>query len=401
MRLPAAVEGQHAIARRWAGVLLLLAAATLAAAGLDREVSLTSQAMLYLLAVVVASYVFGWLESVACAIGAVAAFNFFFVPPRWTLAVEHREHFIALIAMLTVALLISHLTAGVRRQAALAELNETRARQLQALAGHLTDAATDDEVLAHGQAALRTAFSGPCVLAICDEHGNLRNGLLLPEQTRDGLRCCMSELAVIGPGTGRWPGLPAWYMPLGDNGRVVGAACIEPAIAEDVEARKHAQALCTLLSQAVWRLRLSAVAMPRPKRSCSASTCRARSSPPFRTTCARRWSTIVGAASSLRSQRERLAKPRRTALLGSIAQEATYLSTLTENTLQLVRLSGDALELRRDWESIEEIVGRVLARVRQRDPRRRIGSRVPPGLPLVRADAVLLAQLLRTCSTTR
>ncbi|MFZ2387772.1 MAG: ATP-binding protein, partial [Polaromonas sp.] len=67
---------------------------------------------------------------------------------------------------------------------------------------------------------------------------------------------------------------------------------------------------------------------------------------------------------------------------------------VTENTLQFVRLSSSAQALRRDWESIEEIVGAVLARVRQRDPKRRIKSRVSAGLPLIKADPVLLAQML-------
>ena len=43
---------------------------------------------------------------------------------------------------------------------------------------------------------------------------------------------------------------------------------------------------------------------------------------------------------------------------------------------------------------MEEVVGAVLARVRQRDAARRIQSKVPAGLPLVKADPVLLAQLL-------
>jgi two-component system sensor histidine kinase KdpD len=67
---------------------------------------------------------------------------------------------------------------------------------------------------------------------------------------------------------------------------------------------------------------------------------------------------------------------------------------VTENTLQLVRLAHASQQLNRDWESMEEIVGAVLARVRQRDPARRIKSRVPAGLPLIKADPVLLAQLL-------
>jgi two-component system, OmpR family, sensor histidine kinase KdpD len=59
-----------------------------------------------------------------------------------------------------------------------------------------------------------------------------------------------------------------------------------------------------------------------------------------------------------------------------------------------VRLTEGAAGLQRGWESIEEIVGAVLGRVRRRDPARRIKSHVPGDLPLVRADPVLLAQLL-------
>jgi two-component system sensor histidine kinase KdpD len=43
---------------------------------------------------------------------------------------------------------------------------------------------------------------------------------------------------------------------------------------------------------------------------------------------------------------------------------------------------------------MEEIVGSVLARLRASDPTRRIKSRVPEGLPLIRANPVLVAQLL-------
>jgi len=107
-----------------------------------------------------------------------------------------------------------------------------------------------------------------------------------------------------------------------------------------------------------------------------------------------RLAAIVGAASALQTQRDKLNPTEQDRLLGSIVSEAAYLAAVTENTLQLVRLTGPAQALRRDWESLEEIVGAVLARVRQRDPGRRIKSRVAEGLPLVKADPVLLAQLI-------
>ncbi len=380
-------------ARSWLIVAGLLLAATLAGLLLDPYVSLTSLAMLYVLTVVVAAYRLGWIESSVCAAGAVTALNFFFVPPRWTFEVDTRENLIALVTLLVVALVVSRLATGLRRETELARLNENRARQLQALATELADASVDTQVITAGRAALAAAFAGPCALALADGAGTLQDAGALDSAVQDGIYCCMKEAAVLGPGTGRWPGLNAWYLPLGDKGQVLGAACVQPALSGDEAGRQHAQALCALLAQALWRLRLARslqAAQNEAQQQQLHSTFLAAISHDLRTPLA----AIVGAASSLQTQRDKLGLAEQDRLLGSIASEAAYLSSVTENTLQLVRLSGAHQELRRDWESMEEIVGAVLARVRQRDPARRIRSSVPDGLPLVKADPVLLAQLI-------
>jgi two-component system sensor histidine kinase KdpD len=386
-------ENRTARVSGWLSVLALLAAATLCAMALDQHVTLMSQAMIYVLAVVIASYKLGRLESVVCAVGSVSALNFFFVPPRWTLVVENRELFVALAAMLGVSLVISHLAAGIRRESQAARQSEQRARQLQALSTELVSATSATEVQEEGQKALDAAYAGPCTLVLADEAQTLPDDSSVPDAVLDGLRCCAREAAVLGPGTGRWPGLNAWYLPLGDSGHIVGAACVRPARSDDTDGREHAQALCTLLAQALVRLRLAAsvqAAQGEAQRHQLQSTFLAAVSHDLRTPLA----AIVGAASSLQTQRERLSLAEQDRLLGSIVNEAAYLSEVTENTLQFVRLSSSAQALRRDWESVEEIVGTVLARVRQRDPARRIKSSVAPGLPLLKADPVLLAQML-------
>jgi two-component system sensor histidine kinase KdpD len=103
---------------------------------------------------------------------------------------------------------------------------------------------------------------------------------------------------------------------------------------------------------------------------------------------------VVGAASALQTQGDKLGATEKTRLLASIVSEASYLSTITENTLQLVQLTNAAQPPRRDWESMEEIVGAVLSRMRVRDSARRIQSKVPEGLPLIQVDPVLIAQLI-------
>ena len=376
----------------WLAALLLLAAATAAGFALDRHVSLTSQAMLYMLVVVITAYRLPWLASIVSAVGAVTAFDFFFVPPRFTFEVESREHLIALGTMLAVAVVISHLAQALRRETAIARLNEQRARQLQWLATELAAAAGPQEVLAAAQRALDAAFAGPCVIAAANERGEPDLAADAPSSLRDGMLGCMREAAVLGPGTGRWPGLNAWYLPLGDKGAVHGVACVQNITAADDSGREHAQALCAVTGQALLRVKLTRsmqAARDEAQRQHLQSTFLAAISHDLRTPLA----AVMGAASSLLTQRDKLGEAEQQRLLASIASEAGYLSTVTENTLQLVRL-GNPGELHRDWESIEEIVGAVLARVRQRDPARRIHSSVPAALPLVRADPVLLAQLL-------
>ena len=398
-RTPTTVNNQgiHSL-RGWAAVALLLAAATVCGAVLDAHVSLTSQAMLYVLVVVLAAYKLDWVQSVVCAVGAVTALNFFFVPPRWTFEVESQEHFIALAVMLAVALVISRLAAGIRKESRNAAASEKRARQLQVLATSLAVVDTTDGILALGQGALDAACGGPneLILAAGAANGPADPSRLLPSLPGvilDGLRSCLAESAVLGPGTGRWPGLDAWYLPLGEKGHVMGAACVRPARSDDINGREHAQAICLMLGQALLRVGLSAsvqAARNEADRQQLQSTFLAAVSHDLRTPLA----AIVGAASSLQTQHEKLSGSDRERLLGSIVSEASYLSTITENTLQLVQLTSAQRQLRHDWESPEEIVGSVMARMRQRDPTRRIRSQVAAGLPLIKADPVLLAQLI-------
>lgn len=375
----------------WVG--LALVAATLVGFVLEPHAALLGQAMVYVLAVVLVAYSQPWLASLVCALCAVASFNFFFVPPRWTFQVESNENLVALGTMSVVALLISHLAASLRRQTAVALLNQQRAQQLQALATALAATQTSTEVAALGQSALDNAFAGPNGIALRGPDGALQTPLPATSSAVEGMQCCMREAALIGPGTGRWPGLDAWYLPLGEAQHVVGAAYIQPAVATDTAGREHGQAICALLAQSVWRLQLASSAQQaaqEAQRQQTQSTMLAAIAHDLRTPLA----TVVGAASSLLTQRDKLSAVEQERLLQSIGNEASYLSNVTENTLQLMQLRNSGQALQRDWESMEEIVGTVLARVRQHDPARRIRSKVPKDLPLIQANPVLLAQLL-------
>jgi two-component system sensor histidine kinase KdpD len=379
--------------RAWLFLFLLLSIATLLSSLLSAFVSLTSQAMLFVLVVAIAAYQLDRLQSIIGAMASVLILNFFFVPPTWTFHVEQSEHLIALGTMLVVALVINQLTTRLKQETVLAHLNEQRARQLQELAISLTITETSNAIQQLGQVAFERAFHSRTCLVLEEENLLLDKRLDLSRQQIDGLRCCMKEMQFLGAGSWRWGNLDDWYVPLGRAGKNRGAVLIAAVQPNDEDGQEHAKAICSLLTQAFERLQLNVnlqAAQTEAHKQQLQSTFLAAISHDLRTPLA----VMVGAASALQSQRDKLAPDQQDRLLQNIVNEANYLTNVTENTLQLVRLTHAENSLRRDWESIEEIVGAVLARIKQGNHESRIQATLAKDLPLLRLDPVLIAQLL-------
>ena len=103
---------------------------------------------------------------------------------------------------------------------------------------------------------------------------------------------------------------------------------------------------------------------------------------------------ISGASSSLVERGDKLDLAESKALARSIFQQSQEMSDLVANVLQMTRLEGGAIALNRDWHALSEVVGSVLARLREPLASHTVQLELPPGLPLVRMDALLIEQVL-------
>jgi K+-sensing histidine kinase KdpD len=114
-----------------AGTSTLLASAISLAAFGPRQ--LADAVMLYLLGVVLVSLRFGYGPSLLAAVLSVLCFDFFFIPPLYTLAIHDLSHVVTFGVMFLVALLVSGLTQRARASAIeRADLaSEARRAQLQ------------------------------------------------------------------------------------------------------------------------------------------------------------------------------------------------------------------------------------------------------------------------------
>ncbi len=81
-------------------------------------------------------------------------------------------------------------------------------------------------------------------------------------------------------------------------------------------------------------------------------------------------------------------------LVSTVLEEAERLNRLVGNLLDMTRLEAGTLEPKREWHSLEEVVGSAVARVERYAGERRLEVRVEPDVPLVLLDAVLVEQAI-------
>jgi two-component system sensor histidine kinase KdpD len=104
--------------------------------------------------------------------------------------------------------------------------------------------------------------------------------------------------------------------------------------------------------------------------------------------------TIVGSASTLVEEHKTLKSEDKLELSQAIYEEAKRMSSLVNNILDMARLDAGVVELNKQWYPLEEIVGSVLTRFQKRLAGRLITVKLPPGIPMIYVDAVMIEQVL-------
>src|SRR6185312_7536726 len=131
-------------------------------------------AMLYLLAVVVASARFRRGPAVVASLVGIASFDFFFVHPFYTFSVSDIRYVLTFGVMLVVALVLGNLTGRIRSQADAARVREQRTSALYGLSRELAAARDRDAVVAAALRSLRDTFAIEAAVLVPDEAGAVR-----------------------------------------------------------------------------------------------------------------------------------------------------------------------------------------------------------------------------------
>lgn len=389
---------QRQLYREWTS-LLLVASATLAGFFIA-DLGATAIVMMYLLAVIAASYFLGFLAAILAAIGSFFAINYFFIEPRFTFEVANTDSWAALIGFLIVSIVIASLVKRLQYQKFEAERTRQRAEFARQLAERLAGLQEEDEVLDVGCKLIHCATNLPTGIATPDTHGEQFTLIhQYPAETvildtRAAKWCCQNA-KIIGPGSSNWPESNGWIIPFGRLPGIFPVLVImKGTVVAGEDEITYWRGLLDQLATAYQRVQNEQRAKDAERRAQEESIRNAlltSVSHDMRTPL----TAILGAATTLLAQRSDLHESAQVKLLESVSTEAQYLANTTENILFMTRLESIGNhEMALDWQSPEEIVGAVLRRYRNRALQHELRSQVPQSIPLIKADAALLAQAL-------
>ncbi|MFZ6818555.1 two-component system sensor histidine kinase KdpD [Undibacterium sp. Ji22W] len=358
--------------------------------------NLVNIAMLFLLTVVLVAVRFGRGPSVLATVVGVLAFDFFFVPPRFSFAVSDLQYVMTFGVMLAVGLITGHLTAGLRYQAKVASHREARSLALYEFARDLSGFLQSEQITEATQAVIQRAFRAKAILLLPDDEGRLQ----LPESMASGLDMGIAQWAFdkvepAGISTDTLPSNPYFYLPLVAPMRTRGLLAISPEnrswilIPEQRQQLDTFAALAAIALERVHYIEIAQGALLHMESERLRNSLLAALSHDLRTPL----TSIVGISETLSTSKPELSQKQQD-MTQALYAEALRMSALVANLLDMARIQSGEVKLDLQWQPLEEVVGSALRISAPQLREHQVQTLLANDLPLVNFDAVLIERVL-------
>jgi two-component system sensor histidine kinase KdpD len=352
--------------------------------------------MVFLLSVVGVAVWQGRGPAVLAAFMNVAAFDFFFVPPRLSFAVTDVQYLLTFAVMLVVGLVTGQLTAGLRFQASVAAHREARSRALFEAARDLSNMLTIEQAIDLAQGVIGREFRAQVAIYVLD----MKDRLQPPATDAGGLdfgtaQWTLDHNQAAGLGTDTLAGSVWLYLPLKATMRSRGVLAVRPREARFLlipEQRQQLETFAALTAMALERVHYIEVAQSATVQMESErlrNSLLAALSHDLRTPLA----ALVGTAEMLAASQPRLSAPQ-LEMASGLHEKSLRMADMVTNLLDMARIQSGEMRLRLDWQSMEEIIGGAVKHVHGALGQRALGVQIEPGVSLVECDAVLIERVL-------
>jgi Osmosensitive K+ channel histidine kinase len=354
--------------------------------------------MLYLLGVVIVALLYGRWPSVLATVINVISFDLFFISPRGTLAVSDVQYLLTFGVMLTVGLVIGNLTAGVRYQARVARYREQRTRHLYEMSKTLAVGRSASDIAHTCEQYIRSTFNARSQVLLPDNHG-----ALTPSTLQEGItpwddaiaRWSFDKGLPAGAGTDTLPGVPYQILPLKSASKTLGLIVVEPSNLRQLmipEQQRLLETFTLLAGNALERLALTASeeqARLNSERESLRNSLLAALSHDLRTPL----TVLFGQAEILTLDLASSGSPY-APQANEIRQHVLNTTRLVNNLLDMARIQSGGFNLKKEWLTLEEVIGSALRMLEPGLNGKQIALSLPDPLMLVHVDGPLFERVL-------
>jgi two-component system sensor histidine kinase KdpD len=378
----------------------LVLAASLTCQLIRPFINTTDMVMVYLLAVVLAAIALGLRPALFTALLGVLAFDFFFVPPRFSFSIADTQYLLTFIGLFVIGVLISSLVGKVRERSRTLQEREKETLSLYHLTRDLAVAADMPAIFRAARRNLEESLHAGVAmwagsgrdLALVAAGVDLNLG---DEETKIAQWSFQSRRAA-GNGTEIFSGSSFTFFPLSALANTVGVlALLMESRSETLspQLRRLLEVFAGQIAMAIERVHLVEQAEQAQILQAREGLERAllnSISHDLRTPLV----SITGALGSLLEQGNTLGEDARRVLLATAWEEAGRLNRFVGNLLDMTRLEAGAVKLNRELNDVQDLVGCALAAIEPRAGVRKIQVQIPSGLPLIPMDLTLMTQVL-------
>jgi two-component system sensor histidine kinase KdpD len=382
--------------------IILITAVTLLGVLLAPAASYQSIGFLYLLAVLASGAFLTLGPVLLSSILSVVAWDYFFIPPKYTLFISRPEDILMCITYLLVAGITGLLSHRIIRGQQLLRAKEKSSEAMLDILAQFAFQSRREDCLHGVLARMRVLFDGS--FEVVFSRGGMDNETTASASVRwlsDAREWAVAKWTIdngkeAGWSTDTLSSSQALYIPLIAHGKVTGALSYLPNNHETQLAEDSKSLLLAICGQLAFYLeqeiyREQAQNAEEFKRSEKLYQAILNSvSHELKTPI----TAIIGLVSALEDEKIASAGEARRPILDELSEAAQRLNREVTNILDMSRLSSGLLKIKKEWFDLRELADDCAAIAGPRLGSHKLEMHIPDGLPFMHADYALLEQTL-------
>ncbi|WP_441244298.1 DUF4118 domain-containing protein [Tardiphaga sp. 768_D3_N2_1] len=388
-------------AKPYIAAVAVVAVALVAATLLRPIFGIENVDLMFLTAVVGVAVRFGLWPSLLASVVASLSYNFFFLPPVYTLTITDPTNVAAFFFFMLIAILVSNVAARVRTQAVSAFGRVRTTESLYAFSRKLAGTAALDDVLWASAYQIALMLKVRVVLLLPEQGVITVKAGYPPEDELDKADLAAANWAwsndrPAGRGSETLPGAKRLFLPMRTGRGPIGVIGIDddrtgPLLTPDQ--RRLLDALVDQSALAIERVQL-VEDMDRAERNVESDRLRQALLTSISHDLKTPLASVLGAASTLRDLSPKLSEAEKADLLGTVIDESERLNRFIANLLDMTKLESGAVVPNATLQDLTEIVGSALRRAGKILSRHSVALDLASNLPMLELDAVLFEQVL-------